>query len=72
LFAQELPIRYTPLDNANGGYSCKIIGNLIGKGKMTVQIACPTIVLKIERRYPIIVAAFELLMKICMKAVRET
>jgi hypothetical protein len=50
LLAQEFPIKYTPLESANGGYSCKRRGNFIGYGKITVQIDWPTIVLKIERR----------------------
>jgi hypothetical protein len=39
---------------------------------MTVQIVEPTIILKIDSKYPIIVAAFELLINICMKVANET
>lgn len=50
--------------SAKGGYNIRGNGRVIGMGKIRVLITYPIIVLKIERRYPIIVAVFELEMKI--------
>jgi len=60
------------LHRANGGYSNRPKGILIGNGNMIVEMTSPMMVLKMERRYPTMVAVLELLMNICTKLVNAT
>jgi hypothetical protein len=52
-----------PLDRAKGGKKSKGKGSVIGKGYTRVLIVYPSSELKIDNRYPIIVAVFELFIK---------
>lgn len=64
-----IPIKYIIRHNAKGGYSIKRNGIFKGEEYTNTAIVYPTNELNIDRRYPIIVADFPLLMNICTKLV---